>query len=303
MPIKGILNLGASAVYGAATEAKNLITSGITALGDRNNPLAPLTEPVVGRLRTAGLWPGATRLGPATTEVKFFNGDSSEPIPQDWKVKITLSDTNPYSFLADGIPETILYPLLSVNGVIFPYTPQITVSHQSNYSPQKFIHGNYNHMSYENSEVAAITISGEFTAQNRFEADYVLACIYFFRAATKMYFGKSKGAGQPPPLVYLSGYGKHYFPKVPCVITQFSHVMPQDVDYIETNGKFENSSTPSVDIRYGDDTRSNFINETTKVPTTSTITVILQPVYSKKTMTQFNLQEFAKGKLISRGYL
>jgi len=59
--------------------------------------------------------------------------------------------------------------------------------------------------------------------------------LYFFRAATKMFYGNSGTyQGAPPPIVYLDGYGAHYLPHVPCLLTQFSHTMPNDVDYIET---------------------------------------------------------------------
>jgi hypothetical protein len=135
------------------------------------------------------------------------------------------------------------------NGVIFPYTPNVQVTHTANYSQQKFTHSNHPGYYYENSEVAAITISGDFTVQNIEEGQYLLAAITFFRAATKMWFGadgKGKQAGFPPPMVFLNGYGADYLPNVPCVITNFSHTMPQDCDYMDIPRVNPNASKGGV---------------------------------------------------------
>jgi hypothetical protein len=114
--------------------------------------------------------------------------------------------------------------LIATNGVIFPYTPKIDVVYQTSYSDQDIVHTNYSYYAYNKSSVSNITINAEFTAQTPEEAKYVLAVIHFFRAASKMFSGKdSRLAGNPPPMLFLNGYGDHYFPNVPCVLTQFSH--------------------------------------------------------------------------------
>jgi hypothetical protein len=99
-----------------------------------------------------------------------------------------------------------------------------------------------------------------------------------------MFFGAGKNIGNPPPLVFLNGYGRHYFPNVPCVITNFSHSMPGEVDYIETG-------------------LTGGVTESTKIPTASKISVNLQPVYSKGRIAEFNLQDFSQGRLVDRGFL
>jgi len=186
----------------------------------------------------------------------------------DWRLKISCK--------AIGL-SGILSPLAKSNGVIFPITPTVNMTYQANYSPQRYTHSNYPMYSYENSEVQAISVSGEFTAQNKEEAAYVLACIYFFRATTKMFFGSGANAGSPPPIVRLKGYGDQYLPNVPCIVTQFAHIMPQDVDYISSG--------------------------TTRIPTVSTISLSLQPLYSKATIKNFDLQKFASGGLVGSGFL
>jgi hypothetical protein len=268
--------------------------------------LGPIANPIMSRLAASGLVPGGgVAAGGLTrpTSVQFVQGGTGASV-RDWKVKITVSPSSGI-FYQSG--SGILDPLRD-RGVVFPYTPQITVTYQANYSPQRFTHSNYNHYSYDNSEIQQIQISAEFTAQNQQEAAYVLACIYFFRAATKMFFGASANAGNPPPLVFLDGYGEYYFKRVPCLVTAFTHTMPADVDYIDayrassTLSSGSNMDPGLIDGSSYDQSYSQS-NSGTKVPTTSTFQVGLQPVYSKETLSKFNLQEFSQGKLISGGLL
>jgi hypothetical protein len=202
---------------------------------------------------------------------------------QDWRLRLSLADSADYFYA--GANKGIMAPLFkgsqASNGVIFPYTPQVQVQYAARYANQKLTHSNYDAYFYEGSEVQAINITGDFTVQNLKEGQYLLAVIYFLRASSKMWFGQgnSNHLGNPPPLVFLDGYGTHYFPHVPCVVTSFSHTMPQDCDYVEI---------PTVGGP-----------GSTRLPTTSQVSVTLQPVYSRKTLhDKFNLDDFAAGKLI-----
>jgi len=272
--------------------------------------IAPIVDPVVGRLQSSGLL-GIIGMGKSTGRNFNINfNDSQGSSSSDWKVRIRIGNAN--ILYKSGI-SGLLNPLIESGGVIFPYTPNITVAYQANYTPQRFTHSNYAHYSYDNSEVQTIQIQAEFTAQNKEEADYVLACIYFFRATSKMFFGRGEFAGYPPPLVFLSGYGRHYFPDVPCIVTSFSHTMPSEVDYIVTSG----SSTgigfqPSTGAgEFGEEPRlgglTNFLSSSgegcTRIPVMSTFSISLQPVYSKESLTQFDLNEFAQGKLVGSKFL
>lgn len=191
-------------------------------------------DPTAARLAVAGLIPGgsiSTKIGGVKVNINLGGG------ADDWRVRVSLADSANYFYKSASPAERgIMAPLFGSdkqNGVIFPYTPQVQVTHTANYAQQKFTHSNYPGFYYENSEVAAITISGDFTVQNNIEGQYLLAAITFFRAATKMWFGQGDRAGNPPPMVYLDGYGGNYLPHVPCVITSFQHTMPNDCDYIE----------------------------------------------------------------------
>ena len=204
---------------------------------------------------------------------------------QDWRVKIALSDKAGY-FYNDPSNAGIMAPLYKnpegFKGIIFPYNPSVTFSHTARNGSQKLTHSNYDAYFYEGSEVSSIQLDGEFSCQTQVEAKYLLASVYFLRGATKMWFGKSQRAGTPPPMVFLNGYGKHYFPNVPCVVTNFTHTMPNDVDYIAT------TNDPGG----------------TRMPTNSNIQCSLQPVYSRRTLhNDFNLDDFAAGKLVGKGFV
>lgn len=256
-------------------------------------------DPVANRLQMSGLRPGGRQRfetsDPASVNVQFRDSMQSG-YSNDWKVRISVGGA-----VTGMFSQGVMAPLADTNGVIFPYTPDITIAYNTNYSTQRFTHSNFNQLSYENSEVSSISINADFTAQNRSEANYILACIYFFRTATKMFFGQDAGsasAGNPPVLVFLDGYGEHIFKRVPCVITQFNHSMPNDVDYIETDNAQE-----STGDELGFFSSVSAGGTSTRIPTVTKLNVVLQPVYSKRSLAQFNLEDFARGGLVTKGYI
>lgn len=216
----------------------------------------------------------------------------------DWRVRISLPPRSRFAFRGIGATDETVdqnVPIenltaglmnelrgtqgLGTDGVVFPYTPQITITHTARYSEQALTHSNYKNFFYEGSEIANIQIQGVFTCQNDDEAIYLMSSIQFLRACTKMYFGlDDKKAGTPPTLVRLSGYGGHYIPgSVNCVVTSVSHAMPDDVDYIQYKMG-----------AYGG-----------WMPIQSTLTVNLQPVVSRtRQATRMRLDDFVKGSYL-----
>ena len=173
-------------------------------------------------------------------------------------------------------------------GVVFPYTPTIAMTHTATYSTTELTHNNYKQHNYHHSDVGPISITADFTVQNVNEGQYLMAAIYFFRACTKMFFGADPNAGNPPPIVYLNGYGQYYLPNVPCVVTSFQHTMPNDCDYMDIP---EPAATATG--------RRNRLNST-RLPTTSSLVLQLQPVYSRYAQSQgFSLNDFAAGALVN----
>jgi hypothetical protein len=263
------------------------------------------------RQNTADMFRYSSRtVGPAPRFVfpSFPNASS------DWRVRVSLAPNSKY-FYNDPQGNALMSPLVTESGggsdnpigaalgqitglggtkrigVVFPYTPTITVAHTASYTPQKLTHSNYTQYFYDNSEVSAITLNTDFTVQNVNEGQYLLAAIYFFRSCTKMFFGYGPAAGNPPPIVYLNGYGQYYLPNVPCVVTSFSHTMPADVDYVDI---------PEPSVTRGSQGLNPRLNST-RLPTTSQMSLSLQPVYSRLAQSQgFSLEDFARGSLINR---
>lgn len=260
---------------GAATNALTSAVKGsIGGLGD-------LLNPAKSRLAGAGLLGGAKGKDSKDSKAVPVNwlksGTQNNKGLTDWRVKLSC---NADDVLYNAIGNDLMKPILNTNGLIFPITPVIQTTHTAKYSAQSLTHSNYAMQFYEGSEVGQIQISGDFPVQNIDEGQYLLAAIYYLKGATKMFWGDDKLAGSPPPLLTLSGYGSHYFPSVPCVLISFSHTMPDDKDYIEV---------PTI----GD------TSKVTRLPTLSTIQIVVQPLYSRKAMSTFTTKDFASGKLLT----
>jgi hypothetical protein len=99
---------------------------------------------------------------------------------------------------------------------------------------------------------------------------------------TKMRFGSDQYAGSAPPVCRLDGYGDMVISNAPVSVTNFKFDLPEGVDYISVKGSpFGNSM----------------------VPTLSTISFTLIPMYSRDEIRKFSVDEFLNGKLRGAGYL
>lgn len=259
------------------------------------------------RLAQAGLMAGATGLlkdiAGSVFNINFQNSDGSVIAPEnDWRVRVSMSSQIANLFY-DNPANTLMRPLNSqtgTSGVVFPYTPTVTLSHTARYGTQTLTHSNYSSYFYEGSEIGAIQINGEFTVQNVREGQYLMAAIQFFRICTKMFFGRDEYAGSPPPLVFLDGYGDAYLPHIPCVVTQFSHTMQGEVDYVQIPIGVDIGSSGEFPV--GQPSPSDSYGGIVRLPTSSTITINLQPVYSRKNISEnFTLENYARGLTIQGG--
>ena len=211
-----------------------------------------------------------------------FSGANVEE--KDWRVSLSMPNI-------DGFAESeILAPLASTgNKFVFPYTPTIILQHSANYSNVAPIHNNYPFFAYQNSQVNELVIVGQFYVQNALEARYWVAALHYLRSVTKMDFG-TNGSGNPPPIVKLNGYGDYVFNDLPGIITTFTVDMPNEVDYIATG----------IDSQTGDPAGSKYISW---APAESQFSVSVQPIYSRKKVSEFNYGSFVKGELIDKGYI
>lgn len=219
-------------------------------------------------------------LGGTVTSVLFGTGGEGPDTPtggvagsSDWRVRISMASETAGMFYNGG---GVMSPLSSTNGLVFPTTPTVTVNHAATYNSTQLTHNNFKSYFYQGSDVQGITITGDFTAQTIEEGKYVNAAIHFLRACTKMFFGtNTQYAGNPPPMVFLNGYGGTYLPNVPCVVTTFNHTMPNDVDYIQVESYW--------------------------MPVVSSISVTLQPVYSRSKQLLFDNSSYNRGDVYGGG--
>lgn len=240
-----------------------------------------------GKNARSGNLPSATKGKVKTPTLARFSSSSAE---SDWRVKISVPQK-----LREN--SSLLAPLNKTNGhMIFPYTPTIILSHSANYNSLNPVHTNYPFQIYENSQADDITITGEFIVENAAEGQYWIACIHYLRSITKMFYGNGEDSGAPPMTVRLSGYGDYVFNNVPCVVTNFTVDLPSDVDYIATplNVKVETENDQGIPL-----TMNN--SGTSWAPTQSQISVTLRPTYSRRRVSEFNLNDFVNGKFINGG--
>jgi len=271
-----------------------------------------------------------------------FQARYKQPGNSDWRVRLSLGPNANYLYNAGtprGSGAGILAPLTATDGVIFPYTPNITTNYAANYEQYDLVHSNYRGVFYKNSRVGDITVRGTFTAQDTTEANYLLAVIHFFRSATKMFYGQDAERGTPPPVCLLNGLGQFQFSDHPVVISSFNYTTPNDVDYIRAtnpnnygsnllNRRAAVASNPGGSSLAGlnrllnalptglskgaipnvpaPSTVNQSVNNTagaTYVPTKMEIDITLIPVQTRAQVSkQFSLKGFANGDLLKGGF-
>jgi LysM repeat protein len=240
---------------------------------------------------------------------------------EDWRVRLSLAPGAEYLYAGDN--PGIMQPLQATRGVIFPYTPIVQVSYQANYNPIDLTHSNYKVFQYTNSSVDQVTITCDFTAQDVYEARYLLAVIHFFKSMTKMFYGQDvyPVRGTPPPLCYMFGLGGYQFSAHPLAINSFNYSLPNDVDYIKTTAPQVAESAFLAAMRTdiveqqkqdrlgtqctvgGTVPKAQFNNLpkdiTTYVPTKISLTIGCLPIMSRNQVSNyFSLNDYASGELI-----
>lgn len=200
------------------------------------------------------------------------------PVPSDdWRVRIR---ANWQLFNSELFNNTVKL----TEGVAWPYLPEININTTANYNTVEPVHNNYPFHAYKNSSVSDISISGEFSCETERDAYYYIGAITFFKTVTKMFYGASAYQGNPPPVCQLSGYGGSILNNIPVLVKNFEMTLPKDVNYIKCN--LGNLGGP------------------TWVPSLSTITVSVVPIYNRSKLRQFSLQDYASGDITKNaGYL
>jgi len=241
-------------------------------------------------------------------------------LQQDWRVRLSLAKEANYLYRATSVPG-ILAPLVATDGVIFPYTPQIQVQYNANYDTTSVTHSNYKIYQYSSSSIDSVSITGDFTAQDTYEANYLLAVIHFFRSITKMFYAKDQNPkpGTPPPLCYIHGLGSFQFDTHPLVVTSFNYSLPNNVDYIRASinettspGQSANGNVGSISqnrlqgIAAGGNpipvqfsSNNQGAKQPTYVPTKIQIQITAAPIISRNQVSRdFSLEKYATGELM-----
>ena len=276
---------------------------------------------VANRLSQAGLPVGGVF---GRQQASLQSNVASPSASDDWRVRLTLPP-NTYQELFGQ--STILDKEIhgKQNGITWPVTPFINMSHSANYDSRAVLHNNFPYYAYQNSQVDQITISGSFPVTDQKSGLNWMGTLHFLRTITKMYYGNSDNQGNPPPVCRLNAYGDYVYKDVPVVVTNFNVELREAVDYIgvsvptsskenlpaagtgaegSPNQKFKQSQLGQVDPGFrralaeqqADKVVDGNVNY---VPTDSLIAVTCLPIYSRnKISNEFNLKAFAEGKIV-----
>ena len=277
------------------------LSSAVNAVSNFGNAATKLTSTLGGNSRGDRLLSQFTSDIIGSPIVKF-NLTSSDG--DDWRVKVVAKDPKYTS-------GPILSPLAKTGGMIFPYTPQISITHTASWAPTNPVHTNYASYEYQFSNVDNIIITSDFTAQNHEEARYCLAAIHFLRSVSKMNFGQDSDAGTPPPLLFLEGLGTHILPSIPVIIlSSFLDIGP-DVDYLSLNTRqseplpgqgqlqeFFDSDLRSLNFGPGGST-GDLTGNISRIPSQFSMNVSLAIAHSREsTSTRFSLSKFLNGEML-----
>ena len=96
--------------------------------------------------------------------------------------------------------------------------------------------------------------------------------------------------------MHLSGYGDHMFSKVPVIVNTFNVGLRPGIDYISTKQANTPYTNNGPDVGFVINSESQ-----TWAPTLSNISVLITPVYSRESIKNFSLSEFARGELSGKG--
>lgn len=154
-------------------------------------------------------------------------------------------------------------------GLIFPYTPDIGISHSVSYEKTDILHSNISLNHYKNTPPPTYQVTAQFTADTRENAKHMLSAIWFLRAVTKCDFGEKANArgvaGMPPPILYLNGYNK-MLDNIPVVVESFGYSLPKDKDYVLLDINLDSSTQEFTNYLYSDADTGKFYDTLQSMP-------------------------------------
>jgi len=319
-------------ILNSASTAVSSVSSAIGTAGRLSDAISKgySDGDILGALRSIDLPAAGEAIGDIVSAVATFGGDANA---NDWRARLSLANWSSFR------QSPVLAPLKDAGGLIFPYTPEIQMSSSASYTPIPTVHTNYTFQAYKNSNPGEITITAPMNVEDPTQGLYWIAAVHYLRSLTKMFTGNDPKAGNPPPVVFFNAYGNYVFKNVPVVVTSFSTALPKDCDYIGVNvvGSAAGAVQGVTDSIGGlagtlggvipgisdiTNTVGNIaggvgqvagllgtfgIGGTTSggvahIPTKSSFTVKLMPVYSRNSARNFSLDRFVTGGYLNNGF-
>ncbi len=207
-------------------------------------------------------------------------------------------------------------PVGNLKKLDFPYTPQIEYGQEVKYDSYSMSHTNYQTYGYGRTENPSINMTCKFSAHTSEHFNLSAYAIRFLRTYTKMNYGRTDPLrGLPPRILRFFAYGNQVFDNVPVVISKFNMTFPEDIDYvkgtIDPNSDLykeiesvRKTNVPTNETQEGEVPDTDSQPKEIYLPVFFTISIgllVQQNLY--KTVNNFNLQDFAAGKLNSQGYI
>jgi hypothetical protein len=270
----------------AKTFFDRMLGSAFPGYGLPDNPNIAITEKEIGK-RIADLIVDAEYMSQVSQQIEE---DTTLSDSYDWRARLRPKKGGEdlfYQKTTDGAKQDyLLRPIEESGGMVWQYTPQIMLQGQSNYAQAHLQGMNYQINTFQNSTPPMLPISADFTANDIYEARYMLAIFTFLRICGKGTFGdqavKIGDYGRPPPVLLFEYMGDHMFNKVPVVMTSYNIQLPEEVDY--------------VPVKVG--------TTVTHVPTRTNIMVNLEPTYTpQKLRRKFNLDMLTSGQAYKDGFI
>lgn len=325
------LGQGLASNITAATGVVGAASSAVSLAGNLANQASSVTDFASGaRLAMSGLTEGAEVLGDLMGAISEFTSNDN---PNDWRVRLSLAKWSSFK------NSPVLQPLQDAGGLVFPYTPQITMKATASYGTVDVAQLNYPIRYYKGSDPGSISITAKMNVEDSTQALYWIAAAHYLRSLTHAFNGADPKAGNPPPIVFLNGYGNYVFKNVPVVLTSFSCQMGEDCDYIGTEvvgsaaGEIEGiadsiggladtlgASIPGLSgitstvssIAGGVGQVAGILGTfgvggstsggTAYVPTKSSFNIELAPVYSRANIRKFSLDRFVGGGYLNSSF-
>jgi hypothetical protein len=318
------------------TSSQNLIGAATSAVNVGSNLASALSGPfnsagdVASAIRSIDLPAAGEAVGDLVSAVASFGGDANA---NDWRVRLSLANWTSFK------TSPVLSPLKDAGGLIFPYTPEINIASKATYSNINTIHTNYTFRAFQHSDPGEISITAPFNVEDATQGLYWIAATHYLRSLTKMFSGADPKAGNPPPVIFLNGYGNYVFKNIPVVVTSFDCMLPKDCDYIGVNvvgsaaGQLQGvaggiggladslgGAIPGIsDITSTVSNIAGGVGQVagvlgsfgvggtvsggvSHVPTKSTFTVKLAPIYSRNSARNFSLDRFVQGGYLNNSF-